>query len=72
MNIETMFFISLTLTIIGFIIFIINMLSALLNKVGREFKRIFIIHIIASLFYGLGGLGTIGFGIVWILTYLKH
>jgi hypothetical protein len=56
MNITLFFFISLTVCIIGLIL-------AIFNIVGRPG---------AALFYALGGMGTVGFGIAWIVTYLKH
>ena len=31
-----------------------------------------ILELAADIFYGLGLLGAIGFGISWIITYLKH
>jgi type III secretory pathway component EscS len=73
MNIPLLFFICLGVAVLGFIVALINIATG----IQRTFKSgspmsLIVIHIIAGLMYGLGGAGTIGFGIAWIVTYLKH
>jgi hypothetical protein len=72
MTIPLIFFICLGIAVFGIIILFLNMLTAMSNFRSDQFHSIILVHIIAGLFYILGGLGTIGFGIAWIVTYLKH
>lgn len=72
MNIPICFFISLILAVFGFIIAAFNICTATKRMFSDEFKSIYVVHIIAMLFYGLGGIGAVCFGIAWIVTYLKN
>jgi hypothetical protein len=72
MNIQTAFFTCLVIAALGIIVAFINILSAPSRAMrSGSFTSLFVVHIIAGLCYVLGGLGTIGFGIAWIVTYLK-
>lgn len=76
MNIPLLFFIFLAIAIVGFIVAAINMLIAA-KRVFRSGifdtkNNTILVHIIAGLCYVLGGIGAIGFGIAWIVTYFKH
>jgi hypothetical protein len=72
MTIQQLFFTSLAIAIIGILILAINMITAITMRRLNKMASIFIIQIIAGLMYGVGGLGVLGFGIAWIVTYLKH
>lgn len=71
MNIPLYFFISLGVAVLGFVIAALNMLTLPRRASKGSAMSIFVVHIIAGLFYGLGFLGMIEFGVVWIVTYLK-
>ena len=74
MNIPLLFFICLGVAVLGIILALVN--------IGTAAKRFFtsdngpgsviVVHIMAGLMYVLGGFGAIGFGVAWIVTYLKH
>ena len=67
------FFVSLAVAVTGIVVAIINMLTAMKRIFSSgETKSVIIVHVLAGLMYVLGGLGAIGFGIAWIVTYLKH
>jgi hypothetical protein len=70
MNIPFWFFFSLTVAIIGLIVAVINVATALGQT--NNLTRVFVIHIVAAFFYALGSFGVLAFGIAWIVTYLKH
>jgi hypothetical protein len=74
MNIPLLFFICLGAAVLGLIVAFINMVTGVKRTFasGTPPMSMFVIHIIAGLCYVLGGLGAIGFGIAWIVTYLKH
>jgi hypothetical protein len=72
MNIQQAFFTCLAVAIVGFLIAGLNMIRAFKSGFNVQIKQAFITHIVAGILYGLGGLGTFGFGIAWIVTYLKH
>lgn len=72
MNIQTIFFICLIVAIIGFITAIINMFTAPKRFFSEGVTGIIGVHIVAGAMYGLGGIGMIVSGIIWIVTYLKH
>lgn len=70
MNVEHAFFTCLTFAIIGLVILFINIATAMLDF--RNPRNVFVIHAFAALLYIFGGLGILGFGIVWALQYIKH
>jgi hypothetical protein len=73
MNIPHMFFICLTVAVIGFIIAIVNVATGVKRTLASgNPTNMLLVHALAAIVYVLGGLGTIGFGIAWIVTYLKH
>ena len=67
---STYFFICLGILIFGIIMGILNFAIAVSND-SRTVGNFIIVHLIALLCYVIGGLGSIGFGIAWIVTYLK-
>jgi hypothetical protein len=69
MTIPQIFFSCAAVAVIGIIVAVINMATAMTN---RTLQSLFITHCIAGLMYVLGGLGALVSGIVWIVTYLKH
>ena len=72
MSIPAAFFLCLTFCIVGIVVAFINIATAPKRAFGSgNVTSIFAIHVMAALCYVLGGLGTIGFGIAWIVTYLK-
>lgn len=71
MNIPLCFFISLGVCAVGLIAAFANMIFGIKQMFERP-TMVFIIHLIAGLMYALGGLSSIIFGIVWIVTYLKN
>ena len=76
MNIPLLFFIFLAIAVVSFIIAMVNILTATKKVFDSDMwsltHKAISIHLIAGLFYVLGGIGAIGFGIAWIVTYLKH
>jgi hypothetical protein len=72
MNVQLMFWISLTVAAIGFVGAIINMLAAGAGFKSGSFKGVLIRHILAGICYVSGIIGIIGFGIAWLAQYLKH
>ena len=73
MNVEHAFFTCLAIAIVGFIVAALNIATAAKRMfTSGEPTSIFVVHILAALMYGLGMLGTIGFGIAWALQYMKH
>lgn len=79
MAISTLFFIFLGAALIGFIIAAINVLSAFKcfgkdsrsRNDNRSLSNIFVVHILAGIFYVIGGLGAFITGIVWLVQAIK-
>jgi hypothetical protein len=75
MTIPQLFFTFLTVAAIGYILAFINVATAMTSifkdGIGSA-KAVFIRHAICAFLYLTGGLGAIGYGIAWIVTYLKH
>ena len=69
MAISTLFFIFLTVAVLGFLAAIVNMACAF--KGGDLKTKTFITHFICGAFYVLGSLGAFITGIMWIVTYCK-
>jgi len=67
---STYFFICLGILIFGVVMGILNFVIAIANE-KRTVGGVVIVHLLAMLCYAIGGFGTIGFGIAWIVTYLK-
>ncbi len=61
----------LIIAAIGLIAALINMATAMQRSFSGKMQSVFVIHIIAAGMYIIGGLAAIGFGIAWIVTYLK-
>jgi hypothetical protein len=73
MNIEHAFFVCLAITISGLLLAIVNMLFIIREGLSdNNLRNGLVVHGIAAVLYFIGGLFTIGFGIAWIVTYLKH
>lgn len=73
MAISTLFFIFLGAALVGFIVAALNMLSAFkqFGSGGRSISSIFGVHILAGIFYVIGGLGAFITGIVWLVQAIK-
>ncbi len=73
MEISHLFFLFLIVAVIGIIAAFINIATAATRMVNDgDIKNVLVVHVIAGLFYVLGGLGAIITGIIWALHYLKH
>ena len=74
MNIPLLFGISLAVLIIGIVLAILNIGFWVREDIKGNMNvgNLFLVHAFAAVFYALGGIGTVGFGIAWIVTYLKH
>ena len=72
MNIPLFFFICLGVALIGIITAFVNMGTAISGRLLSAPGKVIVVHIFAGLLYVLGGIGTLAFGIAWIVTYLKH
>jgi hypothetical protein len=68
---QTLFFSSLGLVGLAAIIMFINITIGVSHGDFRSATRVMIVHIVSCLLYFLGGLGTIGFGIAWIVQALS-
>jgi len=68
---QTLFFSSLGLVGLAAIIMFINITIGVSHGDFRRAKRVMIVHMVSGLLYFLGGLGTIGFGIAWIVQALS-
>jgi hypothetical protein len=69
---STYFFISLGILILGVVIGLLNFFLAAAMTERRTVGGFIGVHLLAMLCYVVGILGSIGFGIAWIVTYLKH
>lgn len=74
MNIPVLFFICLGVAILGLIVALVNLATTSKRFFSGDDgpRNIIVTHIIAAVLYGLGGFGTLAFGIAWIVTYLKQ
>jgi hypothetical protein len=72
MNVEHVFFISLGIAALGFLIAGINIVTASRVFKTGEVKSFLFIHIFAGICYVSGIFCAIGFGIAWLSQYLKH
>jgi hypothetical protein len=68
---QTLFFSSLGLIALAIVTMIINIVTGVTHHDYRNALRVLIVHIVSCLLYILGGLGTIGFGIAWIVQALS-
>ncbi len=71
MPITTIFFLCLAAVVLGFILMALNFILFARKFDTDNFKRVFIIHVISGLFYGLGILGMIVTGIIWVVQIFK-
>ena len=69
----TLFFTSLGLIALAVIIMFINIITGLAPRgdVLRRSSRVMFIHFISSTLYIFGILGTVGFGIAWIVQAIS-
>jgi hypothetical protein len=68
---QTLFFSSLGLIALAAIVMFFNIITGLSHGDFRNAPRVIIVHFISCALYGIGGLGTIGFGIAWIVQALS-
>lgn len=71
MTISNLFFISLAVMIVGFLLAAINIVTAPKRMFSDKVTSIIVGHVIAWILNVVGWLGMIGFGIAWIVQYLK-
>lgn len=74
MAISTLFFIFLSVCVIGIIGAVLNIwhgATKAFEHGASNLKGLFTIHLVCGLFYVLGGLGALITGIVWLVQTLK-
>ena len=69
---QTLFFSSLGLVGLAAIVMFINITIGVSHHDYRSATRVMIVHMVSGLLYFLGGLGTIGFSIAWIVQALSN
>jgi hypothetical protein len=71
MSIASIFFICLAAVVLGLVLMALNFILFAKKFETDSFKRVFIIHVISGLCYGLGSLGMLITGIIWIVQTIK-
>lgn len=73
MSIQVLFFLFVAILISGFIVAIVNMAKAVSGfaKAEMDVPSTFKKHLVAMVLCFIGGLGTLGFGIAWLVQVFK-
>ena len=67
----TLFFSSLGLIILAVLTMFINVITGVSHSDFRNAQRVMIVHLLSLILYIFGILGTVGFGMAWIVQSLS-